>query len=296
MMNMRMAVMLILVMLISSPASIPASDWHQVKLQIQKLIKQSGGTVAVAFEDLATGRTLLLNEKVVMHAASTMKTAVMIEVFKQAQQGRWQLSDSLLVKNEFHSIVDGSRYSLDIKDDSDDLVYRKIGQAMTIRDLVYQMITRSSNLATNILMEQVTAAAVMQTMQEIGAHRIRILRGVEDPKAFQQGLNNTTDAYDLLLIMKAIAQKKVVSPAACEEMIRILTDQKLNKKIPALLPPTVRVAHKTGSIFGIDHDAAIVYKTPDHAYILVVLTRGIRDHQQAESLIARISRLIYDAI
>ncbi|MDZ7333294.1 MAG: class A beta-lactamase-related serine hydrolase [candidate division KSB1 bacterium] len=293
---MRMLIILVLTGLISRSNSIPAGDWQQVKSEIQKLIKQSGGTVAIAFEDLKTGKTFYLNEKVAMHAASTMKTAVMIEVFKQAQQGRFQLSDSLLVKNEFRSIVDGSPFSLDIKEDSDDMVYRQIGHKMAIRGLVYQMITMSSNLATNILIELVTAKAVMQTMQEIGAHRIRILRGVEDPKAFQKGLNNTTDAYDMLLIMKAIAQKTVVTPVACEEMIGILTDQKLNKKIPALLPPTVKVAHKTGSIFSIDHDAAIVYKSPDHAYILVVLTRGIQDHQQAEALIARISRLIYDAI
>jgi len=145
-------------------------------------------------------------------------------------------------------------------------------------------------------MDLVDANNVMKTMKEIGANQIQVLRGVEDNKAYQQGLNNTTDAYDMLLIMKAIALKQLVSESACNEMLEILTDQQFKSKIPALLPATAKVAHKTGSITAIDHDAAIVYKTPDHPYILVVLTRGIQDHKKAEQLIAEISKLIFDAV
>lgn len=262
---------------------------------IEKLIQQSGGTVAVAFEDLITGETLFLNEREQMHAASTMKTPVMIEVFQQAHLNRFHLTDSLVVKNEFRSIVDGSAYSLDLADDSDDSIYQRIGKKMSIRDLVYQMITVSSNLATNILIELVGADNVMKTMREIGANNIQVLRGVEDGKAFEQGLNNTTDAYDMLLVMKAIAEKKVVTPEACDAMIAILSDQKFNTKIPALLPDSIKIAHKTGSITAIDHDAAIVYLKPDHPYVLVVLTKGIQDHKQAEEVIAKISKVIFDA-
>lgn len=272
-------------------------DNHKtLSLAIEKLVATSKGTVGIAFEDLVTGETLFINEKVPMHAASTMKTPVMIEVFKQAYQKRFDLTDSIIVKNEFSSIVDGSSYSLDLADDSDDSIYQKIGKKMSIRDLVYQMITVSSNLATNILIELVGAENVMKTMKEIGANNIQVLRGVEDGKAYERGLNNTTDAYDMLLVIKAIAEKKVVTPEACDEMIAILSDQKFNTKIPALLPDSIKVAHKTGSITAIDHDAAIVYPQPDHPYILVVLTKGIEDHKQAEDLIAKISKLIFDAI
>ena len=272
-----------------------SNDKKNLSANIETLIKQSGGIVAVAFEDLVTGETFLLNETEQMHAASTMKTPVMIEVFKQANQNHFRLSDSLVVKNEFRSIVDGSAYSLGLADDSDDSIYQRIGQKMSIRDLVYQMITVSSNLATNILIELVGADNVMKTMQEIGANNIQVLRGVEDGKAFELGLNNTTDAYDMLLVMKAIAGKKVVTPEACDEMIAILSDQKFKSKIPALLPDSIKVAHKTGSITAINHDAAIVYPQPDHPYILVVLTKGIEDHKHAEELIAKISKVIFDA-
>ncbi len=271
-----------------------SNDKKNLSANIETLIKQSGGIVAVAFEDLVTGEIFLLNEREQMHAASTMKTPVMIELFKQAHQNHFHLSDSLVVKNKFRSIVDGSAYSLDLADDSDDSIYQQIGKMMSIRDLVYQMITVSSNLATNILIELVGAENVMKTMREIGANHIQVLRGVEDGKAYQQGLNNTTDAFDMLLVMKAIALKEVVSPEACNEMITILSEQKFNTKIPALLPDSIKVAHKTGSITAIDHDAAIVYLQPDHPYVLVVLTKGIEDHKQAEEVIAKISKLIFD--
>ena len=269
---------------------------RKLAIAVEKLIEQSGGIIAVAFEDLITGETLFINEKEQMHAASTMKTPVMIEVFKQANQNRFHLSESLVVKNEFRSIVDGSTYSLDLADDSDDSIYQQIGKKMSIRELVFQMITVSSNLATNILIELIGADNVMKTMKEIGAKNIQVLRGVEDNKAYERGLNNTTDGYDMLLVMKAIALKKVVTPEACDEMIAILSDQKFNTKIPALLPDSIKVAHKTGSITAIDHDAAIVYPQPDHPYVLVILTKGLQDHEQAEELIAKISRIIFDAV
>ena len=295
-MNKAFFMFLIGILAMSSASVDNSKNLEKLRLKIQQLIEKSGGTVAVAFEDLKTNARLFINEKIQIHAASTMKTPVMIEVFKQANQGRFKLSDSLLIKNEFKSIVDGSSYSLDFADDSDTLIYQKIGDKMCIRDLIYQMITMSSNLATNMLIDLVGAKNVMITMKEIGANQIQVLRGVEDIKAYQQGLNNTTNAYDMLLIMKAIALKQVVSEAACNDMIEILSNQKLNSKIPALLPPEVKIAHKTGSITAIDHDAAIVYATPDHPYVLVILTKGIADHKKAEDLIARISRLIYDAV
>lgn len=295
-MNKNLLLTLIGAIMVLNTCNQSSAKWQKLHKNIQELIENSNGTVAVAFEDLTNGNKLFINEKIQMHAASTMKTPVMIEVFKQASQGLFKLSDSLLIKNEFNSIVDGSPYSMDISDDSDDQVYQKINQKMTIRDLVYHMITSSSNLATNILVDRVDAKNVMKTMKEIGAHQIQVLRGVEDNKAYQLGMNNTTDAYDMLLVMKTIALKQVVSETACDEMIEILGDQKFSSKIPALLPPEIIVAHKTGSITAIDHDAAIVYKTPDHPYILVVLTRGIEEHKKAEQLIAKISKLIFDAV
>ena len=284
------------VMLMLSNCGKKSVDWSELKNNISASIEKHEGLVAISFEDLETGSTFFLNEKIQMHAASTMKTPVMIEVFKQAELGKFELTDSLMIKNEFRSIVDSSSYSMDFGEDSDDVVYQHIGGKMSIHDLIYQMITVSSNFATNLLADLVETKNIMATMHEIGANNIQVFRGVEDIKAYELGLNNTTNAYDMMLVMKAIALKQVVSPSACEKMIEILLDQKFNTKIPALLPKEIKVAHKTGSITQINHDAAIVYLKPDRAYVLVVLTKGFAEQKEAEQLIAQISKMIYNAI
>ncbi|MBC8110433.1 MAG: serine hydrolase, partial [Verrucomicrobia bacterium] len=211
------------------------------------------GTFAVAFKDIQTNETLFINEKMSFHAASTMKTPVMIEVFKQVQNGKFSISDSILIRNEFKSIVDGSTFSLDISDDSAEDLYKKVGQKMTIYDLTYQMITVSSKMATNLLIQLTDAKKVTKTMRKLGAKDIQVLRGVEDQKAFDKGFINSVTAFDLLIILEKIASKQVINQAACEQMLEILFNQKFNETIPALLPKEVKVAHKTGAITGVRH-------------------------------------------
>ncbi|MGZ8511296.1 MAG: serine hydrolase [Chitinophagaceae bacterium] len=249
----------------------------------------------IAFRDLQTGETLLVNEKDNFHAASTMKTPVLLELFKQAESGKFSMEDSVIIKNSFSSIADGSPYSLDSTDDSEFELYKNIGGKRTIADLAYEMIILSSNLATNILIELVTADSVMHTMKQLGANDIKVLRGVEDNKAYEKGLNNTTTAYDLLLIYEQMANEKLVSPAASKEMTRILLDQRFNEIIPAQLPKTVKVAHKTGSITGVQHDSGIVFLPDGRKYVLVLLSRfDPADEKKVINAMAEVSKLIYE--
>jgi beta-lactamase class A len=265
--------------------------------KIDELVRASGAeTVAVAYYDLATGKESLINPDVSFHAASTMKVPVMMEIFRQAAAGKLSLDQRIPVKNDFASIVDGSHYSLTPDSDSDQSLYTRAGQTETIRELMRLMITVSSNFATNLLIERVTPERVMDLMHAIGAEHIRVLRGVEDGKAFQQGLNNTTTARDLMIILRRIAERRAVSAKASDEMIKIMLDQKFNEGIPAGLPRNARVSHKTGSITKINHDAAIVYPRGRKAYVLVVLTRGIEDEKLAHKLIADISRVVYSQL
>jgi beta-lactamase class A len=266
-----------------------------LKQQVIQRINAIEGTFAVAFRDLAHPENFIfINEKDSFHAASTMKTPVMIEVFRQAEQGLFSLSDSIPVKNEFRSIVDGSTYSMDIDRDSGEGLYEFIGKKVTVRDLVVDMIALSGNLATNILIDLVDAKNVMETMRGIGAVDIRVLRGVEDMKAFERGLNNSTTAYDLLLIYEALGKHDIVSQEACRDMISILREQKHRTKIPAHLPRDVHVAHKTGSITGVQHDSGIVYLPDGRAYTLVVLSKNLKSGQEGINAIADISKMIYN--
>ncbi|HKS40335.1 MAG TPA: serine hydrolase [Blastocatellia bacterium] len=271
----------------------PAGD---VKKKIEELTRASDAeTVGVAFHDLATGGEVLINADENFHAASTMKVPVMMEIYRQAAQGKFSLDDAIPIKNDFLSIADGSHYSVSVEDDSEPSLYKKVGQTETIRELMRLMIIASSNLATNILIEKVTAPRVMHLMHNIGANRIRVLRGVEDSKAYERGMNNTTTARDLMIILRRIAERRAVSEKASDEMVKVMLDQQFNEGIPAGLPRTARVAHKTGSITKVNHDAAIIFLPNRKPYVLVVLTRGIQDEKRAHKLIADISRVIYES-
>ena len=268
-----------------------------LEAKVRALIEASGAeTVAVAFRDLETGRELLVNPGVSFHAASTMKVPVMLEVYRQAREGRLPLDSRLPVKNEFRSIADGSTFSVSPEDDSEQTLYRKVGGTATVRELVRLMVTESSNLATNIRIERVTPARVMELNRRLGARDMRVLRGVEDGKAYERGLNNTTTARDLLVLLRAVAEGRAVSRAASREAADVLAAQKFNQGLPAGLPPGTRVAHKTGSITKIQHDAGIVYPPGRRPYVIVVLVRGLAEAPRAQRLIADISRAVYESV
>lgn len=273
-------------------------DGGILEAKIRALVAASGAeTVGVAFRDLATGREVLLNATASFHAASTMKVPVMLEVYRQAREGRLKLDERIPVKNEFKSIADGSTFSVSPTDDSEGTLYKKIGGTETVRELLRLMITESSNLATNIIIERVTAARVMDLMRSLGARDMKVLRGVEDGKAFERGMNNTTTARDLSLLLRAIAEGRAVSRKASREMTDVLLAQKFNEGIPAGLPAAAKVAHKTGSITKINHDAGIVFLPGRRKpYVLVVLVRGFAEETRAHKLIADISRAVYEDV
>ena len=254
-----------------------------------------GATVGVVFAEVGGGTAVYVNPDSVFHAASTMKVPVLIEYFRAIDAGRIRRDEELLLDTVFKSIVDGSPYALDAGVDSDSSVFKRVGQRVPLRWLVERMIVRSSNLATNALIEVLDAKRVDATARSLGATHTKVLRGVEDGKAFEQGLNNQLSARDLATLMEAIESGKAASAASCREMIDILVRQEFNDEIPAGLPPGTRVAHKTGWITGVTHDGAIVYPPGRKPYVLVVLTKGIRERPVAQKLIADISRLVWDA-
>jgi beta-lactamase class A len=275
----------------------PSSKLGPLKSNIDNQFKQTAGTFALAFLNLSdTSQSLMINADEMFHAASTMKTPVMVELFKQAGAGKLSLDDSLVVKNEFRSIVDSSRYQMDISEDSEGELYDMIGKKRTIRALMNDMITMSSNLATNMLIEKVGAQNVTQTMRSYGADSILVLRGVEDIKAYEQGLSNRTNAYDLMVLFKKLGRGEAVSPEASEEMISILKKQHFNEMIPAKLPDSVEVAHKTGWITGVHHDSGLIILPDGKKYVLVLLSKEAPEREKVISMFAGISRNIYDYV
>ena len=253
----------------------------------------SGADVAVRFRDLDTGDSLDIGAEVEFHAASTMKLPVMLEVLRAAEAGRLGLDQRILLVNRFHSIADGSPYSLDAAEDSDSLMYERVGRRVPVCELMERMIVRSSNLATNALIAIVGAEQTNASARALGATHIRVRRGVEDGRAYAAGMNNTTTSADLAVLLQRIERHEAIGAESARLMKEILLRQEFNDEIPAGVPRGTPVAHKTGSITATLHDAAIVYPPGRAPYVLVVLTRGIPNEPVARSLITDVSRLAW---
>lgn len=288
--------MLTIVLLLLSQAQTPPATPPTPGLagELNKIISASGAEVAVAFRTLDGRDEVLIEADKVFHAASTMKVPIMIELFRQAAAGTVKLDDELPIRNEFHSIVDGSPYKLSEGDDSDSEVYAAVGKAMTLQRLCELMITVSSNFAANLLIEKLGVENVRRTVTSLGAEGMQVLRGVEDQKAFDKGMNNTTTARGLGILLETLARGTAVDARSDAAMIDILKRQQFNDAIPAGVPPGTVVAHKTGSITRIHHDGGIVFAS--RPYVLVILVRGIQEQKKSAALMSELSRAVYSHV
>jgi beta-lactamase class A len=248
------------------------------------LAAHAAQTIAVAFFDLQTGQRVELRAHERMHAASTMKLAVLVAAHRLGLK----LDQPVKVENRFKSLADGSEFSVDPKDDDDPWPYTQLGREVPLGVLLERMIIRSSNLATNLVMQRLTAAEVTRVCRELGANDIQVLRGVEDGKAYEKGLNNTTTAHDLAVLLEA--------SAAQPQIVDLLARQEFNEGIPAGLPKGTRVAHKTGDITRIYHDAALVYPPGRKPYALVVMTRGFETKEQGAAAVREVSRAVWRSV
>lgn len=280
-----------------TPLPVAAAGWSELEAEIRaRIAAADSAEVSVSIIDLASWHELHINGDVVMHAASTMKVPVLLEIFRRIDEGTLALDSTLLLRNEFKSIADTSHYALDPGDDSDLELYQQVGRPVTIGELTRRMITRSSNLATNNLIDFVTPMRVRTTVAEAGGTGMTVMRGVEDGPAFRKGLNNTTTSRGLAHVLAAIASCKSHTRNSCDQMLGILAAQEFNEMIPGGLPAGTRVAHKTGWITGIRHDGAIVLPGQRAPYVLVILIRGITDTRTADRLGADISRMVWQRL
>ena len=277
----------------STPAITQNSKLELARINILAQVKKSSADVGIAFRTLDGQDEWYSRADDTFHAASTMKVPVLIELFHQMREGKSKLDDTLVIKNEFRSIVDVSPYKLDPADDSETDLYKAEGQTRTLSQLAELMITVSSNFATNLLVEKLGVENIRATVHSLGADGVNVLRGVEDNKAYQKGMNNTTTARGLAILMTAIAEGKAVDADASKQMVAILERQKFNEAIPAGLPTGTPVAHKTGELTKLHHDAAIVYAR--RPFVLVLLVRGMAEEKDSAALMAAIARELYDA-
>ncbi|PIE91369.1 MAG: serine hydrolase [Acidobacteria bacterium] len=280
--------------LLFSPEGASGGSLKDLDRQINEILAGQPGVYSVSYRDLASGREWHFNADDRMHAASTMKVPVMLRVFQKLEQENKSLNDALRVHNSFKSIVDGSAFAVDV--DSDNELYQFLGKNVPIEHLVRLMIIRSSNLATNILIDWVDAKKVTELMVELGARQTSVLRGVQDLKAFEKDMNNTTTSRDMLQILISCYQSELFTKTSRDAMIQFLLDQEFNDLIPAGIPSeaNAKVAHKTGSISRVHHDAALVMLPDGSSYGLVVFSRDFgEERERVKQTIRNISSAVY---
>jgi beta-lactamase class A len=247
--------------------------------------------LGIAFYDCETTLQWAYNADTPFHAASTMKLAVLLAVERQITRGELAGDAPVHVRNKFMSIVDRRPYMLDVSRDGDPELYAHLGRTLTVDQLSYQMITRSSNFATNLLVDVVGIPVIQRALHEMGIEGIKVLRGVEDQAAFEAGLNNEVTANGLLKLLRLVSDRKAYTPEASERMLEILLDQRFKGGIPE----ATRVAHKTGNISTVHHDAGIVFLEGRKPYVLVVLSQ-FDESSSRGTAVAEVSRDVFECL
>jgi len=273
-----------------------AARQRALQTKIENIEKESGATaIAVALHDAETGFELHYKADRWFHAASTIKVPILLGAFAAIDRGELLPHSRVHVRNRFLSVVENVPFRVESGRDANSAVHDAIGKMMRVDELAYHMITTSSNLATNLLLGVLGPDAVNRTLKELDVDDgIDLKRGVEDELAFEKGINNMVTADGLLRILVLLSEGKAFSPALSRRMMDILHAQEFNQGIPARLPKGARVAHKTGEISTIAHDAGVIYLPKRKPYVLVILTEWSPEGTAGSRTIATISHTIYE--
>jgi len=280
---------------VAAPESVAAAEISLYSSVLKIKEKHGLEALGIAFHDCETTLQWAYNADAPFHAASTMKLAVLLAVFRQITRGELAGDAPVHVRNKFTSIVDRRPYMLELSGEADAELQAHLGRTMSVDQLTYQMITASSNFATNLLVDVVGVSVIQRALHEMGLEGIKVIRGVEDQAAFEAGLNNEVTANGLLKLLRLISDGKAYSPEASARMLEILLDQRYKGGIPAGLPEEARVAHKTGNISTVHHDAGIVYLEGRKPYVLVILTQFDAAPSRGTA-VAEVSRDIFECV
>jgi beta-lactamase class A len=275
----------------------PSRAADSLRSRIDELADEAGAAaIGVAVHDLATGFAFRYRADRWFHAASTIKLAVLVGVYRAVHRGVLVPQSRLHVRNLFRSAVDGTPFRVSAGRDANAEVQRAIGKTMRISELAHHMIATSSNLATNLLLDYVGLDETQRALEELAVDGIDLRRGVEDERAFEAGISNRVTADGLVALLRAIAEERAFSGELSRDMLGILHAQEFRSGIPAHLPDVARIAHKTGDISTVAHDAGIVYLPDRPPYVVAILTEWSPERGGRSRTIASVSRAVYEAL
>ncbi len=284
------------------PAGLTPAKAAALGKVLDTLAEEGKATFGIVAKDLQTGVTVRRSATTVMHAASTMKTAVLLEALRRVDEGSLALSTGVPVVDCFTSIVDGSPFRLELEAGGDDRIAKYLGQPARLEFVMREMIVRSSNLATNLMLGLCPPKDVQRLVDALGAPSVKVRRMVEDTKAYDAGISNETDAEGMATLVEAAVKSPKLSAESRRLAFEILAAQEFNDQIPAGIPKQAGtvVAHKTGSISKVQHDAAFVRLPDGREYVLVLLATDFGASEEGRKRVVettrKMSRAVWEAM
>ena len=247
------------------------------------------GTVSIWCGPTGGSPAFTRNAQAAHYAASTMKVAVMAAAYRQAEAGDLDLDADVTVHDDFTSAAGSQRFRCSADYDGDPEPWRRLGEAVSLRWLIRRMIVRSSNLATNLVLEQTGVQAADDVWRAVGARESVVGRGIEDYAARDAGLDNLVTASDLATLLDALQAGRLAGPGATREMLEVLLAQEVKVDVVRGLPPGTRVAHKNGWVDGIRHSAALVFPDDAPAFVLATCITATMSDQTGCDLVADVA-------
>ena len=270
---------------VTGPAFITApsseDDSHQsnqLQLELEEVVASLSGTYGVAALNLSSGETIGLNESEFFPSASLYKLVVLYEAYRQAETGRISLAASLEIRPQH--LCEAADTDL------------RLGDRLSIADALRLMITVSSNSAAYAVLDEIGWARFNQAAGELGLRETSMPMGSEVPLQPEWRAElASTSPRDVLRFFELLYRRQLVSAEASDAMLSLLLDQQVNDRIPAGLPNSLQIAHKTGELTDVWNDAGIVF-TESNAYVLVVLSMDVHA-DEALTAIADIAKLVH---
>ncbi len=269
-----------------APSSTAGDDkqqvlWQKLETRIQQIDGELNGVMGVALLDLSDGRQFLLHADEVYPQASSIKIAVLGELYRQAQQGRLKLTD-LYVMNQADLVADS-----DIMGGLTPGVTR-----VTLRDLATMMVAVSDNSATNVLIDRVGMENVNRMLSGLGLKNTRLRRKMMDINAAKEGRENISTPREMMTLLEAIYRGKLLNPELTADFIKMLATHK-HSAIRNAVPDAVVSADKPGELEAVRTDSGIVF-AQNRPFIICVMTTYLKDEAAGRAAIGKVAEAAYD--
>jgi beta-lactamase class A len=260
--------------------------WEHLRARLGSIEQQLDGVVGVAILDLTSSQALLVHPDEVFPQASSIKIAVLAELYHQAEQsaagttGKAKLTDRYVVR------------APDLVPDSHIMGGLTPGiTELTNRDLATIMVAVSDNSATNVLIDRVGMDNVAGAMQSLGLSHTRLRRKMMDLKAAVDGRENISTPREMMQLLEQLYRGKLVGQPLLDDFFTVLATPK-ESWLPRSLPEDLRIANKPGALEGVRNDSGIVF-LKNRPYVICVMTTYLASERAGEDAITEISAAAY---